>query len=169
VRGAPAVLAARGSSTLLSGAGTEAVLAGLAPGPAGEAMALWTSAPMGESPGAARTQLWAERTFVVPHDRLAHLPAQMLAAPGPVASPSIAVDPADDRALAVWRTLAPAPRIEYAVNGPVAGRAARRAPAGARVAHTGAGWAGPALAAGAAVVALAALATRRHRRRARRR
>jgi hypothetical protein len=170
VRGAPAVLAARGSSTRLSSAGAQAVLAGLAPGPAGEAIALWTGAPPGGGLSAARTQLWAERAFVVPHDRLAHLPAQMLAAPGPIAPPSIDVDPANDRALAVWLTLTAVPRIEYAVNGPVAGGASRRASGGAPVTHTGADWAGVALAAGAAAVvgAFAAVATRRHRRRARR-
>jgi hypothetical protein len=165
VRGAPAVLAARGSSTLLSSAGTQAVLAALAAGPAGEAIALWTGAPAAGGLGAQRTQLWAQRTFVVPHDRLAHLPAQMLAAPGPMAPPSVAVDPANDRVLAVWLALTAPRRIEYAVNGPAAG-APRRAPARAPVRHTGVDWAGVALAAGAVAVAgaLAAVATRRRRR-----
>jgi hypothetical protein len=166
VRGAPAVLAARGSSTLLSTPGTQAVLAALAPGPAGEAIALWTGAPAGGGLRAPRTQLWAQRTFVVPHDRLAHLPAQMLAAPGPIAPPSVVVDPANDRVLAVWLALTAVPRIEYAVNGPAAARVSRRAPARAPVRHKGVDWAGVALAAGAVAVAgaLAAVATRRRRR-----
>jgi hypothetical protein len=169
VRGAPAVLAARGSSTLLSSAGAQSVLAGLAPGPAGEAIALWTSAPGGDGPSAARAQLWAERTFVVPHDRLAHLPAQMLAAPGPIAPPSIAVDPANDRALAAWLALTAGPRIEYAVSGPAAGRVSRRASDGAPRTHAGVDWAGVVLASSAVAVAgaIVAVATRRRRRQVR--
>jgi hypothetical protein len=169
VRGAPAVLAARGSSTLLSSAGAQAVLAGLAPGSAGEAIALWTGAPGGGGPSAPRTQLWAERTFVVPHDRLAHLPARMLATPGPIAPPSIAVDPANDRALAAWLTLTANPRIEYAVNDPAAGRVSRRASVGAPVTHAGVDWAGVALAASAVALAgaLVLAATRRRRRQVR--
>jgi hypothetical protein len=167
VRVAPAVFAASRPSTLLSDADAQAVLAGVAPGPAGEAMALWTSAPSGASdPRALRTQLWAARAFVLPHDRVAHLAPEMLAAPGPIAAPSIAVDPADDRALAAWLTPGAGGRIEYAVGALPSGRASHPAASGAPSTHTGADWLRVVAAAGAAALVIAAVAVRRRRRRA---
>jgi hypothetical protein len=117
IRGAPAVFAASRPATRLSDTHVPAILAGLAPGPAGEAIALSKRAPLpGHALDPKRTELWAQRTFVVPHDRLATLPPTMIAAAGAHATSSIAVDPADDRAVAAWLTRGAKPRVEYAVG-----------------------------------------------------
>jgi hypothetical protein len=86
----------------------------------------------------------------------------MLAAAAPSAPPSIAVDPANDRALATWLAPEGGPRIEYSVNGPTAGRASRRPSGGAPVGHTDVDWL-PVAGAVALVAVLAAVATRRRR------
>jgi hypothetical protein len=174
VRGAPIVAAAGGAATLLSGAGRDAVLAGLAPGPAGEAIALWTTSPGGPvDPVAARTELWAARTFVVPHNRLELQAPAMIAAPGALAAVSVAVDPGDGRALAAWRTQRASTSIGYAVRGRAASETAsaasprRSAARPPRPAQHSSAWLAIGLAAGgaAAASALARTATSRRRRR----
>lgn len=176
VRGAPIVPAAGGAATLLSDARRDAVLAGLAPGPAGEAIALWTSPAAGAvDPLAPRTQLWAARTFVVPHNRLELRAPAMIAAPGALAAVGVAVDPGDDRALAAWRTARASTSIGYAVAGGTASEAAgaastrRRAAPAPRAAQRSSPWLAIGLAAGgaAAAWALVRAATSRRRRRAR--
>jgi hypothetical protein len=122
VRAAPAVFAATRPSARLSNPDGQAVLAGLAPGPAGEAVALWKTAPgTGSGFDERRTELWAARSFIARHDRPAFQRPEMVAPAGPTLLPGVAVDPADDRAVAAWLRAAPEPRIEYAV-GPDAGR-----------------------------------------------
>jgi hypothetical protein len=172
VRGAPIVAAAGGRSTRLSDAHGDAVLAGLAPGPAGEAIALWTSPRRGETgPRAPRTQLWAARTFSVPHNRLEERAPELIAAPGALEALSVAVDPGDDHALAAWRTQSDSRSIGYAVGQGVgagaesaARRRAERAVAGAAPPGSATPWLAIALAC-AAVVGLAGLLARRWRRR----
>jgi hypothetical protein len=136
VRGSPTGFAASRPAAALSDPRAQAVLAALAPGPEREAIALWTSPAGGHSdPRAARTQLWAARLFVVPHDRIAERNPEMVAAPGVLAAVSVAVDPRDDRALAAWLGPRAGGRIEYAVS-----RAATSAPAAApRVGRPSAG------------------------------
>jgi hypothetical protein len=125
VRGSPTVFAATRPALAISDPGGQAVLAGLAAGPRGEAIALWTGPANGESdPRAARTRLWAARTFVVPHDRLAERRPEIVAAPGALTSVSIAVDPADDRPLVAWLAPKAGGRIQYVVGGGPAGAAA---------------------------------------------
>jgi hypothetical protein len=175
VRGAPIVAAAGGAATLLSDARTDAVLAGLAPGAAGEAIALWTSPPAGAvDPLAPRTHLWAARTFVVPRNRLELSAPAMIAAPGALAAVSVAVDPGDDRALAAWRTERASTSIGFAVAAGAAsgaaGAASPRPPAARppRAAQRSSPWLAIGLAGGGAAVvwALARAATSRRRRHA---
>jgi hypothetical protein len=129
VRGSPTVFAATRPALAISDPRAQAVLAGLAAGPQREAVALWTSPPNGESdPRAARTRLWASRTFVVPHDRLAERRPQIVAAPGVLTSVSLAVDPADDRPLVAWLARKAGGSIQYVVGGGPAGAAAALRP-----------------------------------------
>jgi hypothetical protein len=173
VRGAPIVAAAGGAATLLSDARRDAVLAGLAPGPAGEAIALWTSAAAGAAdPVVPRTELWAARTFVVPHNRLELRAPAMIAAPGTLAAVGVAVDPGDDRALAAWRTERASTSIGYAVAGGkasgAAGAASPHRPTARppRPLQRSSPWLAIGLAGGAAAaLALARGATSRRRRR----
>jgi hypothetical protein len=118
VRAAPAVFAASRPTTLLSGPHTQAILADLAPGPARETIALWSSAPQLAS-GALdmrHVELWTARLSFRPHDRVVSTRPEMIAAAGPNAAPAVAVDPASDRAIAAWLTLTSPRRIEYAVS-----------------------------------------------------
>jgi len=168
VLGSPTGFAGVRTATRLSDPHRQAVLAGLAAGPEGEAIALWTGAPRGAPESRPRTQLWAARTFIVPHDRLTLRPPEMLAVPGRVAAPSAAVDPSDDRAVVAW--LAEGKRsVEVSVSAAMpkgAGRDhARRGLGSTASAGGGAPWLAIALAA-AAVGAGAVLGVRvRGRRR----
>jgi len=164
VRAAPAVFATTRPATLLSDPARDAVLADLAPGPAGEAVALWSS-PAGTSAasgaGAHGSELWAARTFIAPGDRLLSGPRTRIAAAGPNGPASVAVDPRSDRAVAAWRTQGARPHIAYAI-GPGAGGYRPVAAAG-----SGTHWLRITLAALAAVAALAlagALGWRRRHR-----
>ena len=117
VRAAPAVFAGRRRATLLSDVGSQAVLADLAAGSAGEAVALWKRAPRrGNDFDLRRTELWAARVFIEPHDRLALQVPQEIAPSGPNVDPSVAVDPGDDHAVAAWLTLGAHRDVEYAVG-----------------------------------------------------
>jgi hypothetical protein len=130
VRSAPAVYAASPETTLLSNPAQDAVLAALAPGPANEAIALWTNSPqrfapapgtgVGQAAG-GETELWAARTNIVPRDHVVTDPPEEVAPAGPIAHPTLAVDPANDDALAAWLQGGPSPRIEYAVSPGAAG------------------------------------------------
>jgi hypothetical protein len=156
VRAAPAVFAATRPTTLLSDPTRDAVLADLAPGPAGEAIALWsspTSTSAAPGAGAHGSELWAARTFIAHGDRLLSGPRARIAAAGPNGAASVAVDPRSDRAVAAWRTQGARPRIAYAI-GP--GAAGYRPGAGAAVPGSGSGthWLRIGVAVLAAVAAL---------------
>lgn len=117
VRALPAVFAGTRPGARLSDPSRQSVLAALAPGAAGEAVALWRSAP---SPGGAlepsRSELWATRTFIESHGRVGQRAPEMVAAAGANASPSVAVDPASDHAVAAWLHMGARPRVEYAIG-----------------------------------------------------
>jgi hypothetical protein len=118
VRAAPAVFASSTHSTIISEPRSQSILADLAPGPAGEAVALWSTAPP-LADGALnmrRAELWAARTRIEPHAVVARAGSRMIAAAGPNTAPAVAVDPANDRAVAAWLTLGARQRIEYAVG-----------------------------------------------------
>jgi hypothetical protein len=166
VRGAPAVFAATRPTVRFSDPNAQAVLADVAAGPAREAVALWKTAPSlgGGRLGTRRTELWAARAFIGRYDRVGFRAPELIAAAGPNAAPSVAVDPSNDHAVAAWLTLGARRRIQYAVSLGVAGY---RRPSLAAVPQpsTGTHWLRIMLAAGGAlaVAMLLALATRRRR------
>ena len=169
IRAAPAVFAASGHTTRLSDPNSQAILADLAPGPAGEAIALWSTAPeaAGGALDARRAELWAARTSIVPHARVAVRRPELIAAAGPNADATVGVDPANDHAVAAWLTVTAPERIEYAVG---IGAAGYRPRLQAATATAGAGthWLRITLtAAGLAAAAILLVAARRRRGRQR--
>jgi hypothetical protein len=166
IRGAPAVFAATRPTTRLSDPGAQAVLVDLAAGPAGEAVALWESAPRAAGGfDARRTELWAARTVLGLHDRVGLAAPEMVAPAGPTFAPSVAVDPATDRAVAAWLTMGTPSRIDYAV-GSGTGRYRLHTPVGVvSPAGPGTHWLRMTLIAGAAAAAVAALGLAMWRRR----
>jgi hypothetical protein len=113
VRSAPAVFASSRPAARLSNPAGQSVLAALAPGAAGEAVAVWTGTSAASAdPRAGLAALWAARVGIVPGDRVQARPASLLAEPGAGAAASAAVDPASDRALVAWRDPASG-AIEY--------------------------------------------------------
>jgi hypothetical protein len=118
VRAAPVVHAVSGPTLRLSDPHRQAVLAGLAPGPAREAVALWKAASspseIGAHPG--HTELWAARTFIRRHDLVAAEEPEMVLPAGTEVAPAVAVDPAGDRAVVAWLTAGAVSRVEYALS-----------------------------------------------------
>jgi hypothetical protein len=102
----------------VSDAHRQAVLAGLAPGPDREAVALWRGAPSPSGVAATPSggELWAARTFIARHDRPVSEEPELILGAGAAAAPALAVDPATDRAVAAWLAPGASPRIEYAVS-----------------------------------------------------
>jgi hypothetical protein len=98
--------------------GADAILADLVTGPRNDALALWTAAPRHASGfDATLTQIVAARftgTLEAP---------EAIASAGPNSEPSAAIDPASDRAIAVWRAGA---GVDYAIRGPGSASAAAR-------------------------------------------
>jgi hypothetical protein len=95
----------RPASTLVAPSSGEALLAGLAPGPDGEALALWTE-PQQSQPGVAdlrRQAIFAARGIDATHGRVIFDAPEQVAAPASIGQPSVAFDPDSDRAVAVWR------------------------------------------------------------------
>ena len=138
----------------------------LAPGPAGEAIALWR-ASHGSAFDATHAELWAARTFIARHDRPGSAPPELLAATGPKLAASVAVDPANDHAVAAWLAGRGARGgIEYASAPGASGYRPHPPSATLPRTHGGTHWLRITLAALAAAVCLAAgaaLALRRHR------
>jgi hypothetical protein len=164
VRAAPAVFAGTRPAARLSDPAAQSVLAGLAPGPVGEAVALWSSTPAGSTFDSSRNELWAARAFVERHGRVG-LGAREIVAPAAAnAAASVAIDPASDHAVAAWLTLGAHPSVEYAA-GPGASGYRPRPPAAATQPGGETRWLTIALVAGAvAIVALMILALRRRAR-----
>jgi len=171
VHAAPAVFAAS-RATRLSEAGSSAVLDDLAPGPAGEAIAVWSTAPAtaGGTLDTSRTELWAARTSIRPHAHVVLRTPERIAPAGPIFAPAVAVDPASDQAVATWLVASSPERVEYAVSAGLAGYRPRPTIAlvGPPAARTH--WLPITLAAAGLVVAATAIvAVARSRRRRRRR
>ncbi len=100
---APAVFAGLHPSTQLGAAGAQSALAGLVPGAAGEAVALWRQLPAAVAPGGlAAAPLWASRVAIVPGDRVVSTDTTTLADVDSAAPPALAVDPGDDRPVIAW-------------------------------------------------------------------
>ncbi|HWX52317.1 MAG TPA: hypothetical protein VNY34_03430 [Solirubrobacteraceae bacterium] len=163
VRAVPAVFAGMRPSARLSDPAGEAVLADLAPGPTGEAVAIWRAAT---PPGSdfSRPELWAARAFIRRGGLAGARPAELVAGAGANAAPSVAVDPASDRAVAAWLTLGPHPSVQYA-SGPAASGYRPRA-ATVTLPRDGTHWLRISLAAAAGAAVLAVLIALALRRRA---
>lgn len=167
IRAVPPVFAFSKPATLLSDPRSQAILADLAPGPAGEAVALWRTAPR-LADGALnmrRAELWAARTSIVPHARVVLRDAEMIAPSGPNLAPAVAVDPANDRAVAAWVLGGAQRKIEYAVGAGSAAYRPRAAIAAAGPRRAGVHWLRITLAATGLAAAIAAVALARRRRR----
>ena len=106
----------RATSTI-SPPGRDALLADLAPGPDGEALALWAEpeqTPLGLNRD--RQAIFAARGLDAYPGQTIFTPGEQVAPPGPNSDATVALDPDTDRAIVVWRTGAGA--IEYAVRAP---------------------------------------------------
>ncbi|HLH14524.1 MAG TPA: hypothetical protein VKV16_07015 [Solirubrobacteraceae bacterium] len=116
VRTAPVDLNGMGPVSTISAAGADALLAGLAAGPRGDALVLWTvpATGTGGEPDLQQQALLAARGFDAYPGRAYFGPAEEIAPAAPVASPAVAFDPDSDRAIVAWRGLRGA--IEYAVR-----------------------------------------------------
>jgi hypothetical protein len=106
----------RATSTI-SPPGRDALLTDLAPGPDGEALALWAEpeqTPLGLNRD--RQAIFAARGLDAYPGQTIFTPGEQVAPPGPNSDPTVALDPDTDRAIAVWRTGAGA--IAYAIRSP---------------------------------------------------
>ncbi len=103
-----------GRASTISDPGGEALLDDLQPGPRGEAIALWSEPQPAPGGGVAQTAIVAARGFDSYPDRTVFGAPEQVAAPGANSQPTLAIDPASDRALALWRGAGGA--IEYAVR-----------------------------------------------------
>jgi hypothetical protein len=165
VRAGQAVLAAQGRSRQLSDPRSQAVLDGLAPGPAGEAFALWSGPPGAEEQNASGATLWADRLRIGAGSRLLVAAPEAIAPAGTYAAPAVAVDPGTDRAVAAWLALGSAARVEYAVSGAEPRYAPSRPPAQATDAGSGTHWLRITAAGVAAIAVLVGMALLLRRRR----
>jgi hypothetical protein len=89
----------------ISPPGRDALLAALAAGPDGEALALWTEpqqTPAGLDLG--RQAIFAARGFDAYPAQTIFAAGEQVAPPGPNSDATVALDPNSDRAIAVWRT-----------------------------------------------------------------
>lgn len=99
----------------ISAAGHDALLAGLAPGPNDEALALW-SEPQPSTAGLdlGSQAIYAARGFDGYPEQVKFAAPELLAPPGPNSDATVAFDPDSDRAIAAWRTGAGA--LAYSVR-----------------------------------------------------
>jgi hypothetical protein len=100
--------------------GADAMLAAIAPGPAGDALALWSEPQLSRAgdADAGRSAIFAARGVdAYPGLSIFGAPEQV-APPGPNSDPALALDPSSDRALALWRGAGGL--IEYAIGTPLA-------------------------------------------------
>jgi hypothetical protein len=107
-----------GPASTISAAGSDALLADLAPGPDGDALALWTEPQRGPGgrPDLNRQAIFAARGIdAYPAQTIFGEPEEV-AAPGPNRDATDAFDPNSDRALAAWQGEGGA--IHYAIRTP---------------------------------------------------
>jgi hypothetical protein len=107
-----------GPTNTISSPQDDALLSDLAPGPDGEAIALWRE-PRRSADGtlepSAQAILAARGDDAYP-DKTVFAAPELVAPPGPNEDATVALDPASDRAIALWRGAGGA--IEYALRGP---------------------------------------------------
>jgi hypothetical protein len=98
--------------------GRDVLLADLTPGPLGDALALWTEPQPGADglPDMTRQAIFASRGFDAAPGRTIFSASEELAPLGPVLEPSVSIDPATDRGLALW--LGQGAAVDYSVRPP---------------------------------------------------
>jgi hypothetical protein len=101
--------------TVSAPASTEALLAGLAPGPRAEVLALWSVAPRLRDGAldSRRRAIVAAWGHYAGHGEAVFTAPEVVAPPASNGTPAAAFDPQSDRALAAWVTIAGGPRIVY--------------------------------------------------------
>ncbi len=142
VRAAPVGTNGVHSSVQVSDGTADAQLAGLAPGPRNEALAVWTQAPRAQDGFDYRAvQILAARGNLTGSFHARFGAPELVAPPAANGRPDVAVDPATDRAVAVWRSGLSGPVAEYAVRAEAAApAAARRRPQANLARPLSAGW-----------------------------
>jgi hypothetical protein len=110
VRTAPVGLGGLRPTTTISDPTEDAILAGLATGPHDEALAIWLAGPRAAPSSQA---VVVARGFIAGRGATIFDRPEEVAPPGPNASPAIALDPANDRAVAAWRA---GGTVRYAVR-----------------------------------------------------
>jgi hypothetical protein len=98
----------------------DALLGALAPGPAGEALVLWTE-PQRTAQGIdnpASQAIFAARGIDASAGLSIFGAPEQVAPPGPNSAPTVAIDPGSDRALAAWRGAGG--QIDYSIRSPAA-------------------------------------------------
>jgi hypothetical protein len=99
----------------ISPIGTDALLAGFAPGPDDEVLALWTEPqPTPTGLDLDSQAIFAARGFDSYPGQTAFAAGEQVAPPGPNSEATVAFDPNSDRAVAAWRT--GAGLLDYAVR-----------------------------------------------------
>jgi hypothetical protein len=99
----------------ISPIGTDALLAGFAPGPDDEVLALWTEPqPTPAGLDLDSQAIFAARGFDSYPGQTAFAAGEQVAPPGPNSEATVAFDPNSDRAVAAWRT--GAGLLDYAVR-----------------------------------------------------
>ena len=96
-----------GAPTTIAAPSGDALLEALDPGPEGDALLLWREPESGQA-------LYAARGFDTFPDRTAFAAPEQVAPPGSNSQAAVALDPASDRAVAVWR--GPGGVLRYAVR-----------------------------------------------------
>jgi hypothetical protein len=97
-------------------AGSDALLSDLAPGPRGEALAIWSE----PEPGGTRRAVFSARgTESAPGRTFFGEPEEIAASAAPGSRPTVAFDPGSDRAVAVWQGANAT--IEYAIRASTTG------------------------------------------------
>jgi hypothetical protein len=112
IRSAAIDLLGIGAPTTIAAPAGDALLEDLAPGPAGDALLLWGEPQSGGARGSA---LFAARGFDTSPDRTVFAAPEQVAAAASNGQATVALDPASDRAVAVWR--GPGGRLQYALRG----------------------------------------------------
>ncbi len=125
VRTAPVDLKGVRATSTIAPAGADALLSGLASGPDGEALVLWTEPLLTAAgpPDTRRQAIFAARGIDTLPGRAVFGEPEQVAPPGPVRNATVALDPASGDALAVWQ--GEHASIEYAIRSaaPRSGRA----------------------------------------------
>jgi hypothetical protein len=108
-----------GAVATIANAG-DALLAGLAPGPAGEALVLWSEPqPTAQGPPSTHSQaIFAARGIDAYPGRTIFAVPELIAPPGPNSEATVAIDPESGRGLVAWRGESGA--IDYSIRAPAA-------------------------------------------------